>query len=121
MSRGKVLVIAPDPVLRRSLTFALEAEGHVVTAHATLLGADEGRGYDAVVLDHTAATSVPRQAAVDFCARAPRVVLLASHAEPWLATRVFGVVEKPHLGGPLTSAVAAAMAVPRQQPAAAFH
>lgn len=106
---AKILVIAPNPDLRRSVSFALEAEGLVVTSHAVLLAPDEGRGYDCVVLDHRAVDTVPREAALDFCTRAPHVVLLAGKPEPWLASKVFRVVETPQLGGALSAAVHAAI------------
>jgi hypothetical protein len=106
---GKVLVITPSPELRKSLAFALEAEGHVVTSHAVLLAPDEGRGYDCVVLDHRAANLVPRDSALDFCAHSPHVILLAGQPDPWLASRVFRVVQTPQRGDALGIAVRAAI------------
>ncbi len=110
MSADRILVIAPDPDLRRSVAFALEAEGHVVTSHATMLGPDEGKSYDCVVLDHKAAKAVPREAVLDFCARSPRIVLLAGAPQPWLVPKVFRVVPTPHLGAALSAAVEQAIA-----------
>jgi DNA-binding NtrC family response regulator len=113
LSNGRILVIAPNPDLRRSLTFALEAEGYEVAAQATLLGPDEGRDFDCVVLDHKAAKAVPRDAVLDFCAHSPDIVLLAGAPQPWLAAKVFEVVQTPHLGEALTAAVRAAIAARR--------
>jgi hypothetical protein len=110
LSADRILVIAPDPDLRRSVAFALEAEGHIVTSHATLLGPDEGKVYDCVVLDHKAAKAAPREAVLDFCAHSPRIVLLAGAPQPWLVPKVFRVVQTPHLGAALSSAVQAALA-----------
>jgi hypothetical protein len=106
---GKILVIALNPAFRRSISFALEAEGHVVTSHAILLAPEEGRGYDCVVLDHRAANVVPREAVLDFCAHSPRVILLAGHPEEWLASRVFRVVRTPQVGDELSVAVRTAI------------
>jgi hypothetical protein len=106
---NRVLVISPNPEFRRSLAFALEAEGYVVTSHAVLLAPDEGRGYDCVVLDHKAANLVPRETALDFCAHSPHIVLLGGRTEKWLSSRVFRAVEIPQKGDALTTAVRAAI------------
>jgi DNA-binding NtrC family response regulator len=110
LSTRRILVIAPNPDLRSSLTFALEAEGYAVTSQAVLLGPDEGRDFDCVVLDHKAAKAQPREAVLDFCAHSPRIVLLAGAPQPWLVARVFTVVQTPHLGEALIAAVRAAIA-----------
>jgi DNA-binding response OmpR family regulator len=48
----RVLVIAADPDLRRSLQFALEAEGYLVTWRADLSGDDQPGSFDCTVIDH---------------------------------------------------------------------
>jgi CheY-like chemotaxis protein len=110
LSTGRILIVAPDPDLRKSVAFALEAEGYEVTSHAVLLGPNEGRDYDCVVLDHKATKTAQRQAVLDFCANAQRVVLLAGSPQPWLLSKVFSLVQTPHLGAALTAAVQAAIA-----------
>jgi CheY-like chemotaxis protein len=108
LAQGRILVIAPNSDLRRSLSFALEAEGYVVTAHATIPGSDASRGYDCVVLDHKAATG-DRQAVLAFCKASPPVLLLAGAALPWLAGAVFAVIRTPLSGDALGQAVGAAV------------
>jgi CheY-like chemotaxis protein len=107
VSAGRVLVIAPDPAFRRSLAFALEAEGHVVTAVPTL-PAGPVENQDAVVLDHKAATGGV-EPLLFFCRNAPPVVLLAGQPRKGLAEAVFSVVLTPIRGGALVEAVAAAL------------
>jgi DNA-binding NtrC family response regulator len=107
---GKILVIAASADLRRSLSFALEAEGHVVTSLGELVDPRDARGFDCVVLDHKVAKAVTREAVLAFCAEAPPVILLAGAPQPWLVPQVFHVVETPSLGPALTTAVQDALA-----------
>ncbi|HHY51298.1 MAG TPA: hypothetical protein GYA10_16320 [Alphaproteobacteria bacterium] len=109
-SRRRILVIAPDPGVRHSTAFALEAEGHVVTSLAVIPGPDAARGFDCVVLDHKAARSAARETVLAFCAKAPPVVLLAGLPQPWLASVVFRVVQTPVVGEALAAAVRDAIA-----------
>jgi hypothetical protein len=118
LSTGRILVIASNPDLRKSLAFSLEAEGYTVTSHAIIPSTDAGRPYDCVVLDHKAAGG-PRDVVLEFCNRARRVVLLAGAPQPWLAAKVFAVVQTPLSGGSLTSAVSAAIATTQAAPAPA--
>lgn len=117
MSLGRVLVVAPSPDLRKSLAFALEAEGYVVTTHAGILGNDASRGYDAVVFDHKAAAAGPRKQVVDFCRSAQPLVLLAGSPQLWLAREAYSVVPTPLMGDALSNAVAAAVAHTAQRAA----
>jgi DNA-binding NtrC family response regulator len=109
MSVGRVLVIAPSPDFRRSITFALETEGYAVTALEALPGADATETYDCVVLDHRA-TKGNDEATVAFCRRTFPVVLLAGRPQPWLVKEVFSLVQAPIIGEALSGAVRAAIA-----------
>ncbi len=109
---GRVLVIAPNPDLRRSLAFALEAEGYVVTSRDAVLDGGITRGYDCVVLDHKAAAAASRDRAIAFCREAFPVVLLAGTPQPWLLPEVFEAVPTPVIADSLSRAVANAVATP---------
>lgn len=98
-----ILVITPSPDLRRSLAFALEADGYVVTSHSVIPGGESGRGYDAVVLDHKAAKGEQGRA-LSLCRTAP-VVLLAGMPQPWLLGSVHRVVQTPIVGDALSRAL----------------
>jgi|GEM_PF-1888322 len=117
MAMGRILVVAPSSALRRSIAFALEAEGHdvVVLPHwREPMGAD----FDLCVLDDKALSKT----------RAERpalpvwpVILLAERAHntlPWLSARIVAVLEKPMLGDALSSAVqlALTLALPGRGP-----
>jgi CheY-like chemotaxis protein len=104
----RVLVIAPNPDFRRSLAFALEAEGYVVTSHANIPGNDASRGYDCVVLDHKAANG-PRDSIISFCRTSNPVLLLAGSPQPWLASEVSRVVQTPLSGDMLSVAIRSAL------------
>ena len=104
MATGRLLIIAPDDDLRRSLAFALEAEGYAIAAYARIADAPEPEGYDCTVLDHRA-TSGSANDVLEFCRHARPVVLLAGTPLPWLDGHVFRVVQKPLLGEPLSRAV----------------
>lgn len=108
MAKRRILVIAPNPDLRKSLAFALEADGHVVTTHASIPGRDAARGYDCVVLDHKGAAG-SREAVLSFCHNSPPVLLLAAVPQPWLSREVFEVVPTPLSGDALSQAVRSAI------------
>ena len=110
MSAARILIVAPNADLRRSLAFALGAEGYVVTSHAAIPAADAARGYDCVVLDHRAAQDAPREQVLDFVRQGNCVVLLAGTPQPWLTPNVSEVVPTPVLGRALTGAVSAVLA-----------
>jgi FixJ family two-component response regulator len=106
---GKVVVIAVNRDLRKSLAFALQADGYVVTSFATMIEASQAKGFDCVVLDHRVTKTADRDAVLDFCTSAPPIVLLAGTPQHWLLSRVASIVETPHLGAALTAAVGAAI------------
>jgi FixJ family two-component response regulator len=115
---AKIIVIAPDEMFRHSLSFALEAEGHVVTTHATIVEPEAARGYDCVVLDQKAANLATREAVERFCRSSAPVVLLAGHSPTWLTPRVYRVVQMPPAGEDLAEAVRAAAGRHAARPAA---
>ena len=108
MVQGRILVIAPNSDLRRSMAFALEVEGYVVTTHAAIPGSDASRGYDCVVLDHKAAAGA-REATLQFCRSSWPVLLLAGTPQRWLSDEVFDVVQTPLSGDALLQAVRSAV------------
>ncbi|MDC9823792.1 hypothetical protein PRN20_08605 [Devosia sp. ZB163] len=110
MAAGRLLVIAPDNDLRRSLVFALEAEGYEVTVRADLPDYSwlARQRFDATVLDQKALTGAD-YASIAFCVKAYPVVLLAAHAHPWLVQWVTDVVEMPVLGNAISASVRRAM------------
>lgn len=110
MDAPRLLIIAPDDDLRRSLTFALEAEGYAVTALAEA-GSDVavGTGHYACTIVDQAALAATESAARAFCAAAQPVVLLANSPVSWLPWEGVRVVEKPMLGESLSQAVQGAV------------
>lgn len=103
---AKVLVIAPDKELRRSIAFLLEAEGYDVSAH------------EAVPLSDVTGTAHPRCAVVDEDATvgepdawdrlrsvADAIVLLRDRTRELPANLTIHTVEKPFLGQNLVQAV----------------
>lgn len=113
MDAPRLLVIAPDSDLRRSLTFALEAEGYAVTAladvdSAQLVGSTH---YDCTIVDQ-AALAGTEAAMRAFCAAAKPVVMLSNTPVGWLPADGVTVVEKPTLGESLSQAVQGALAHP---------
>jgi CheY-like chemotaxis protein len=103
VSLARILVIAPNPDFRRSLVFALEAEGCVVTS-VPEIPASDFRGFDVVVLDHRAAKG-SQSVVIDFCRRAPPLILLAGSPKQWLVERACRVVQTPVVGDALIRAV----------------
>lgn len=103
-----ILLVAPESDLRRSVEFALQAEGYDVTSRASI-GAHERPAYDCTVVDHHALGG-NAAAAARFCAIFAPVVLLANQAPHALSSRAFRTVLKPHLGAALTDAVRDALA-----------
>jgi hypothetical protein len=100
----RLLVIAPNPDLRKSLAFALESEGYVVTSHAVIPNEEAGQSYDCVVLDHKAAIG-PREAVLAFANKARCLILLAGTPQPWLLPHVTAIVPTPLRGEALGEAV----------------
>jgi hypothetical protein len=115
MAIGHILVVAPEIDLRRSLEFALEAEGFVVTSQAQIdfEQALPEHFYDCIVLDQAAVTG-PRDAVLNFCARMRPILLLSDKPMQWLAQSIAGQVEKPMLGGALAGAIGLALPLREQ-------
>ena len=109
LSDPRILVIARHDDLRRSLSFALQAEGYVVTARFDLPPRPTARDYDAIVVDETS-LGATREDIVAFCRRASPIVLIASDTRHWLAPEVFCRVPSPLRTGTLTGALAMAVA-----------
>lgn len=101
---ARVLIVAPDMDLRRSLEFLLEAEGHAVASCATVSAARDLGHFDCAILDHRA-IAPPHDNVREFCREAKPVILLSGVAYPWIVEGIFQVVQKPLLGKPLLAAV----------------
>ena len=106
MPSARLLLVAPDTDLRRSLAFALEAEGFAVTirdappARSWLVS----NRFDCTIVDQKALTG-PDYEAIAFCIKAHPVVLLASRPHPWLVEWVAEIVDLPLAGNAVNSAV----------------
>lgn len=105
----KLLVIAADADLRRSLQFALEAEGFTVICRASIGAREIPADYDCTVVDHHVVGSDMKAAGAFFEAFSP-VILLANTAEHALSPFAFCTLQKPHLGPALSAAIHEAMA-----------
>jgi DNA-binding NtrC family response regulator len=104
-----VLIVAPDTDLRRSMQFALEADGYVVSGRASIADVNvTPEEIDCVILDHHMADRRLAVARI-FCARFDPVVLLANTASHPLVVSVFRTLLKPQLGPTLSSAVSDAL------------
>jgi len=106
MAVGRILVIAPELDMRRSLQFVLEAEGYEVMPRPRIDfdGPPIGGQYDATVIDHRA-LSGPHHRAIAYCEKRSPVVLLSSRPIPWLTDHVARHVEKPVAGDAVVAAV----------------
>jgi DNA-binding NtrC family response regulator len=100
---ARILLIAPDSTLRRSLEFALGAEGHDVTSRSSI-SAQERPDYECTVLDQHAVGNNGAEAAA-FCASFFPVILLANELPHPLAPGAFRTLLKPLLGPALIDAV----------------
>src|SRR5689334_16050274 len=91
---SRILVVAPDSDLRRSLEFALVAEGHDVTCRNGIKAPGLPSNYDCTVLDHhVAGPDLVR--ASEFCQEFRPVVLLANTTPHPLSPWAFRTVLKP--------------------------
>jgi CheY-like chemotaxis protein len=99
----RILVVAPDPDLRRSLQFALEAEGYAVTWRASIAAIEMPRDFDCTVVDHHALGN-DRLVAQAFLKTFEPSILLANKPHELSAT-AFRTILKPHLGPALTAAI----------------
>jgi len=99
----RVLVIAPDLDLRRSLQFALEVEGYDVTWRASIAATELPHDYDCTVVDHHALGN--DRAAAETFLRAFRPSILLANKPHDLSAAAFRTILKPHLGAALTGAI----------------
>lgn len=106
-----VLIVASDEDLRRSIVFALEAEGLPVESMAALTGVPSGDGFGCFVIDETALKADGRSGPVPRTGATP-IVLLVENLPARQESPGMSVVDKPLLGPALVSAVLAAMAAP---------
>jgi hypothetical protein len=103
-----ILIVARDSELRRSLAFALSAEGHQVTLQTGISGGAPSE-FDCSVLDHHAAGN-DLAAAIRFCDEFAPVILLANIASHPLSEHAFRTILKPLLGPAVIAAVREALA-----------
>jgi hypothetical protein len=100
----RILVIAQDADLRRSLQFALEAEGYAVTVSSSIAVRDPPAEFACTVVDHHALGS-NRGAAIAFLETFEPVILLANMSSHTLSPWAYRTVLKPLLGPALTTAI----------------
>jgi len=108
----RILLVAPDSDLRKSLEFALRAEGYEVTSRASIGARERPGAYDCTVIDHHALGN-NRAVAAEFCIIFAPVILLTNHRNHPLSPWVSRTVLKPLLGAALIGAVRDAMAAAR--------
>ena len=99
-----ILIVAPDSDLRRSLEFALEAEGHEVTWRASIGAHELPNSYDCTVLDHHAVGKDLAEGAA-FCEAFEPVILLANSSAHPLSPWAYSIILKPLLGPALVGAI----------------
>ena len=106
MHSGRILVVAPNDDLRRSVTFALAAYGYAVTAEALWSDRDLYR-FDCIVLDENALAGL---APVEPISAARRPILLLAYSEIALASTLFDrVIAMPLKGEAVIQAVSDAL------------
>ena len=110
MAAARLLLVAPDSDLRRSLAFALETEGYALTirdlppSRAWLTA----NGFDCTIVDQKSVVGAVHEA-IAFCITAQPVVLLASAPHAWLVEWVAEVVDLPLMENAVSVAVSHAM------------
>lgn len=106
MSIGRLLVVAADADVRRSLVFALEAEGFSVASTDLLPTVSWMRTnrFDCTILDQRMLQGPPYES-LAFTITAHPVVLLAAKPLQWLGEWVSQVVETPVIEDTLLTAV----------------
>lgn len=102
-----IIVVAPDPGLRRSLEFALEVEGFAVESHAllsTVEASSQAIAAACIIVDESAIRLSPagRQLLAGF---AGRVILLVEDVDPTAGSEGFAVLTKPVEGNDLIDMV----------------
>jgi DNA-binding NtrC family response regulator len=110
MSAGRLLLVAPDTDLRRSLAFALEVEGFSLAVRDTPPSRAwlQANRFDCTIIDQKALTGEHYEA-IALCIKAHPVVLLASKPHPWLVEWVAEVVDLPLAENAVTTAIRRAM------------
>lgn len=110
MPSARLLLVAPDTDLRRSLAFALEADGFAVTIRDTPPARSwlVSNRFDCTIVDQKALTG-PDYEAIAFCIKAYPVVLMAERPHAWLADWVFDILNLPLASGEVAEAVNRAM------------
>jgi len=103
-----ILLVVADSDLRRSLDFALRAEGHAVTWRSNLEESPIPIDFDCTVLDHHAVGTNVRQGQI-FCRAFWPVILLANTEHHPLSGLAFRTVLKPMLGPVLSAAIGDAL------------
>tara|TARA_R110002124_G_scaffold114535_54_gene269776 strand:- start:1211 stop:1591 length:381 start_codon:yes stop_codon:yes gene_type:complete len=111
----RLLVVAPDIDLRRSLEFMLKADGYEVVSYPAIGAVKSLEHFDCTILDHRA-IAPPMETVLSFCRDAIPVVLLAGLPLPWLDEVVFCLVHKPLLGNSLIAAIESALAATSPPP-----
>jgi len=104
-----VLLVVPDSDLRRSLDFALRADGHTVSWRDGLDGTPLAAQFDCTILDDLAVGQDLKQGR-SFCQTLRPVILLADNPDHALSAVAFRTVLKPLLGLPLSAALGEAIA-----------
>jgi DNA-binding response OmpR family regulator len=106
MPAGRLLLVAPDTDLRRSLVFSLETEDYALTVRDTPPSRDWLARHrpDCTILDQKA-LSGPQYEAIAFCIKAHPVVLLAAQPHDWLVQWVVEAVQLPLAGTDVTAAI----------------
>lgn len=95
-----VLVVVPDSELRRSIAFALEAEGYAIEPHVQLadaIGASTRPGVVCTVVDENALSGRSAQSLIPQGAHGP-LVLLVDKMRATAASSGLKVLTKPLLG-----------------------
>ena len=113
MHSGRILVVAPDDDLRRSLTFALAAYGYKVTAEPAWPENATADAFDCIVLDEHILSKFSTPSPALLSGRRP-VLLLAYSEEALTNATVTGVIAMPLKGEAVMQAVEAAIATARQ-------
>ena len=103
-----VLLVVPDSDLRKSLDFALRADGHDVSWQSSVGEAPIPVHFDCTILDHHAIGPNLRQGET-FCRAFWPVILLANSEGHALSATAFRTVLKPMLGPALSTALADAL------------
>lgn len=108
-----VLIVAPDEELRRSIAFALEAEGLRVATQPSLPANDENRqaGFACLVVDEDALEGDDGRWA-SLPEASPTTILLVDRLRTLKPREGLSTIDKPLLGQVLVDAVIAAVDCP---------